>query len=229
MQTPPWANGGREWRWAPTNPQDYANFVEAASRRYPQVRHWMIWSEPTKAENFQPLSPDGGRDASAAEHGAVRALRADARSRLCLAEAREQAQSRHRQQHVHRRDGLAAAVDPGAASPNGKPPRMDLYGHNPFSARVPKLSQAAARPRLRGLVGPRHAHRVVRPQPPAPGPEAPQALPVRGVDSDDHANREFNFFVSQKTQARWIRAALRITRSSRGSTRSAISRCTTIR
>src|SRR5215207_7118111 len=51
MQAPPWANGGRDWRWAPTNPQDYADFLEAASRRYPQVRHWMIWSEPTKVQN----------------------------------------------------------------------------------------------------------------------------------------------------------------------------------
>jgi hypothetical protein len=32
---PEWANGGKPWNWAPQNPQDYANFAIAASKRYP--------------------------------------------------------------------------------------------------------------------------------------------------------------------------------------------------
>ena len=44
-------------RWAPTSPRDYADFLAAASRRYPAVRHWMIWGEPTKSSNFEPLAP----------------------------------------------------------------------------------------------------------------------------------------------------------------------------
>src|SRR3954466_14474624 len=42
VQTPGWANGGRSQAWAPNNPQDFADFAEAASRRYPSVRRWMI-------------------------------------------------------------------------------------------------------------------------------------------------------------------------------------------
>src|SRR3954453_5949627 len=59
--SPSWANGGRPARWAPRRPADFAAFLEAASKRYPGVRYWMIWGEPTKSEAFQPLSPDGGR------------------------------------------------------------------------------------------------------------------------------------------------------------------------
>src|SRR5665213_2579043 len=37
---PPWANGGHTWNWAPQNPDDYANFAAAASKRYPSVHLW---------------------------------------------------------------------------------------------------------------------------------------------------------------------------------------------
>ncbi|MDQ3275865.1 MAG: hypothetical protein M3Q39_12780, partial [Actinomycetota bacterium] len=56
--TPGWANGGRTDNWAPNDAQDYAEFVRAASRRYASVDHWMIWGEPTRKANFQPLPPD---------------------------------------------------------------------------------------------------------------------------------------------------------------------------
>ena len=56
--SPRWANGDRSAEWAPTNPQDYADFVTAASRRYPSVRHWMIWGEPNLAVRFKPNAED---------------------------------------------------------------------------------------------------------------------------------------------------------------------------
>ena len=43
--------------WAPHNPQDYANFAIAAARRYPSVHLWMIWGEPSRAPDFEPLTP----------------------------------------------------------------------------------------------------------------------------------------------------------------------------
>ena len=54
---PTWANGGRPWNWVPTKPQDYANFAIAAARRYPSVHLWMIWGEPSRAHDFEPLDP----------------------------------------------------------------------------------------------------------------------------------------------------------------------------
>ena len=52
---PPWANGGHDWSWAPHNRTDFAAFATAASRRYPSVHLWMIWGEPTRAGNFNPI------------------------------------------------------------------------------------------------------------------------------------------------------------------------------
>jgi hypothetical protein len=54
---PPWANGGKPWNWAPTNPKDYADFAIAASKRYPSVHLWMIWGEPSRGHDFEPLDP----------------------------------------------------------------------------------------------------------------------------------------------------------------------------
>ena len=34
LSTPGWANGGKSFAWSPTDPQDYANFLIAASKRY---------------------------------------------------------------------------------------------------------------------------------------------------------------------------------------------------
>ena len=56
---PAWANGGHAaWRWAPTNAEEYAEFVAAASKRWPQVHYWQIWGEPSRRENFMPLAKE---------------------------------------------------------------------------------------------------------------------------------------------------------------------------
>jgi hypothetical protein len=52
--SPSWANGGRTAEWAPRN-RAFANFLTAAARRYPGVRHWMIWGEPNRKDAFRPL------------------------------------------------------------------------------------------------------------------------------------------------------------------------------
>ncbi len=93
---------------------------------------------------------------------------------------------------------------------------MDLYGHNPFSIRKPNLR-----------VGPighgfadisdldtlaRHIDANLRRDRSRPGPRifiSEYSVPT------DHRNHEFNFYVGRRTQAEWIRAALRITRSFR--------------
>lgn len=59
MGTPGWANGGKPWQWVPGDAKDFANFAGAASRRYPAVRDWIIWGEPSFARHFQPLSEGG--------------------------------------------------------------------------------------------------------------------------------------------------------------------------
>lgn len=55
--TPRWANGGRGPNWAPANASSFASFAYAAARRYPQVRHWVIWNEPNKNWSLRPTAP----------------------------------------------------------------------------------------------------------------------------------------------------------------------------
>jgi hypothetical protein len=55
--TPPWANGNHPAVYAPTNPNDFADFAFAAAKRYPGVKRWMIWGEPTRRTQFRPEIP----------------------------------------------------------------------------------------------------------------------------------------------------------------------------
>src|SRR5829696_3394856 len=58
---PAWSNGGRDQTWVPTNPADYGDFMAAAVRRYPQVRRWIAFAEPTHYVNFRPQGGRGRR------------------------------------------------------------------------------------------------------------------------------------------------------------------------
>jgi hypothetical protein len=59
--TPGWANGGQDWRYAPTNMSDLHNFTVAAARRYsgrtlglPAVNKWAAWNEPNLSTFLKP-------------------------------------------------------------------------------------------------------------------------------------------------------------------------------
>jgi hypothetical protein len=96
--------------------------------------------------------------------------------------------------------------------PNGKPPRMDLYGHNPFSARRPRLSDAplgsgfADFSDLDTLAG--WVDRYLG----KPRNKRPKLFLSEFTLPTDHANWEFNYFVTRDVQASWLRSALRIAR-----------------
>jgi hypothetical protein len=212
-ETPGWANGNRGPAWAPARASDYGQFLAAASRRYPAVRHWLIWGEPSKRSNFKPLAPVSyGRrikpkqrvgprryaEMLDASYGALKGVR---KSNLVIG---------------------GNTFTSGTVPPlsflkllrmrNGKPPRMDLYGHNPFTARKPDLSKpwlrygyadfgdldtlARAIDRNLGRRGQRHLKLFL----------SEFTLPT------DHENWEFNFYVDRGTQARWLSDALRVTR-----------------
>jgi hypothetical protein len=212
--TPRWANGGRAPRWAPTRPSDFAAFVEAAARRYPRIRHWMIWSEPTKPQNFQPLTPDDGFPLRGR---GLRAPRLYAR----MLDASYAALKR-----VNRRNLViggntytTGAVAPkhwieALRLPNGRPPRMDLYGHNPFSLRRPNLRRP---PLGDGYADFSDLDTLVRWIDKGLRGARPDGRKLKLFLSEfslptDHPNYEFNFYLSRFTQASWIAAALRIAR-----------------
>jgi hypothetical protein len=198
-QSPDWANGGRGPARVPDDVGDYANFVVAAARRYSTVRHWMIWGEPTRFGSFAPQKGKRGARAYARlldrAYGALK--------------------------HVSKRNivigGMTwtlGTIPPQSfvrwlRLPSGKPPRLDYYGHNPFSTRFPRLG---ADPYYKGLRDMSDvdtlAHEVRRAY--RSRHRAPKLWLSEFTVSSDHASRAFSFFVSRRAQARWLAAAYRI-------------------
>jgi hypothetical protein len=216
ISSPPWANGGRDQRWAPKNPKDFAAFATAASRRYPGVRHWMIWSEPTKSGNFQPLEPDEGRMLRGRKK--LRGPRTYARL-LDAAYVSLKRVSR-RNLVIGGNTFTVGTVAPlrwvkALKLPGGRRPRMDMWGHNPFSARAPNLKAPSLGSGYADFNDvdtlARYLDRAYRKAPVKRQRHMKLFLSEYSLPTD-HANFEFNFYVSRKTQARWLSKALRITR-----------------
>ncbi|MGO9752758.1 MAG: hypothetical protein ACLP8S_23935 [Solirubrobacteraceae bacterium] len=206
--SPSWANGGHAWNWAP-RPAAFAAFATAASRRYPEVRLWMIWGEPSREPNFQPETaavPGAKLDAAqqVAPHNYARMLdaaygalkRVDA-SNLVIGGATYTTGSIDTLQWIQ-----------NLRLPNGKPPRMDMYAHNPFCWSAPSFAVSAS-----------------------PSGEVQFSdLPELGHWIDHYLHRgmpiflseftiptsvddEFNFYVDPSVAASWISDALRLSRS----------------
>jgi hypothetical protein len=129
---PSWSNGGRDTTWAPTRPQDYADFMAAAVAKYPQVRRWIIISEPGSFYNFRP---QGGYGRTAprlyarildAAYGAMHRVR---RNVVVIGGG------------VHPyglNDTHTTAPDTFIANmvlPNGHRPRLDMFAINPYTER----------------------------------------------------------------------------------------------
>ena len=91
--------------------------------------------EPTKSTNFQPLTPDGGG----------RLSRAGRRGPRTYARMLDAAYGALKKLNRHNKVIGGNTFTTGTISPrnwmpamrlpNGRRPRMDLYGHNPFTAR----------------------------------------------------------------------------------------------
>ena len=129
---PSWSNGGRDPSWAPTDPRDYANFMAAAVRRYPQVRRWLVFSEPGNYVNFKPQGDNGRRAPRLyarlldAAYGAMHAARHDV---VVIGG------------NVHPagyNEATTTAPDTFIANmvlPSGRRPRLDMFGINPYTER----------------------------------------------------------------------------------------------
>jgi hypothetical protein len=198
---PPWSNGGRSTSWAPNDPQDYGNFLIAASRHYPSVRQWMIWGEPNRDGNFLPMPANsrvGPRRYALVLDAAYGALKSVSRSNIVIGG-----------------DTWTFGLVPPAyfvswmRLPNGKPPRLDYYGHNPFSVRYPRPGQKPYYPGLRDIddIGTLEQqlastyHRQVK------------LWLSEFTVSADRNNRAFSFHVSAAAQGRWITAAFKLVNS----------------
>jgi hypothetical protein len=210
---PPWANGGRPWNWAPKSPQDYANFVIAAAKRYPSVHLWMIWGEPSGTHNFEPETPAKpfaklNAQQQLAPHiyarildAAYGALKSVSPSNLVIGGMTGAAGDISPQQWIE-----------NMRLPDGKPPRLDMYGHNPFTAREPNLSDPPTPEQSIGFSDLGRLATLVdryfgRPSNPRP------KLFLSEWTIPTEPDEEFTYFASQEVQARWITAGLRIAQS----------------
>jgi hypothetical protein len=137
---PAWENGGHHGHgWAPRNPQDFAQFVQAASREYPSVHMWMIWGEPNRKGDFRPETP--------APYTATKLTSAQAAAPHLYARILDAAYAVLKQGSganvvIGGDTYTAGLIDPqqwlaNLVLPNGRRPRMNMYGHNPFSYTVP--------------------------------------------------------------------------------------------
>jgi hypothetical protein len=204
MWSPRWANGGRTPEWAP-RPRHYARFIRAAARRYPSVRLWQIWGEPSRHANFKPMrssSARGPRRYARVLDAAYAALKRENTRNLVIGG-----------NTLTTGDVGPLTFIQGMRLPSGRPPRMDMYGHNPFTARRPALRKPhlgdgyADFSDLDTLV-----HWVDRHLGRRPGGGRLKLFLSEFTIPTDHPNYEFNFYVGRNTAASWLRSALRITR-----------------
>jgi hypothetical protein len=203
---PSWSNGGRNQSWAPQRPSDYGDFMAAAVHRYPQVRRWIAFSEPTNYVNFQP---QGGHGRTAphlyaklldAAYGAMHAARRD----VVVVGG-----------NVHPagfNDQTTTAPDTfiqNMVLPNGRRPRLDMFGVNPYTERPIDL-------RLRHL-----PHRVDLDDLDWLARRLDQLWPKRHlrlfVDemgwNTEHPAQGWLYVVSRKAQAQKLTAAYRLSAS----------------
>src|SRR5438270_5291651 len=143
--SPRWANGGLPPAWVPLRLRYYADFALAAARRYPSVHIWLIWGEPSRSKNFRPLTPARAYEKL---HG-HQLIAPHLYARLLDAAYRALKRRDPRNLIVGGMTDSSASITPvqwieNMRLPDGKPPRMDMYGHNPFSIRAPELSNPPA-------------------------------------------------------------------------------------
>jgi len=207
VTTPSWANGGRAYNYPPTDVRDLAGFVAAAARRYPAVHLWMIWGEPDRQATFaidkavpytqRALTPAQARAPHVyaqmldASYGALKAV---SKSNMVIGG------------NTYTTGYIPVKLwIENLRLPNGRRPRMDMYGHNPFTSREPSANK---RPtgygyydfsdlaRLSQLVNqylapPRHKLKIFISE--WTIPTAPDS--------------EFPYYVTRAAQARWITRA----------------------
>jgi hypothetical protein len=198
--SPSWANGGRTPEWAP-NPRRYAKFLTAASRRYPSVHRWMIWGEPNRAAAFQPLprnSPKGPRTYARLLDRAYVALKHRSRRNIVVGGMTFSFGEVFPKQWLR-----------WMKLPDGRRPGLDEYGHNPFTRRAPniRLTGYSGYPGARDISDLDTFAREVRR---AYRSRRPRLWISEFTVSSDHANRAFDFAVSRRTQAGWLRSAFDI-------------------
>jgi hypothetical protein len=215
MSTPPWANGGRDYNWVPTNVGDYTDFLRAAARRYPSVKLWMIWGEPSRRPNFMPLTPE--------KHGSTKLNTKQAaapRYYARMLDASYGALKAVRRSNIVIGGNTFTSGDITPYNwvkymrlPNGHRPRLDLYGHNPFTGRRPGTGLPEHKPFVDISDTPTFTKYLDKTLRDAHGHKL-KLFFSEFFWPTDHANGEFNFHLSRSLQASWLRSAFKLVHKS---------------
>jgi len=219
IATPRWAGAG-EPHDMPDDPDDYATFVEAASRRFPGVDLWRVWDDTNNAYAIGgTVTPDSrNRPLTNVESSTV------ARYASLLDATYEAVKS------VDRRDLVVGAnvTSFGDIGPQqflralqigpGRPARLDLVGFSPYGVRrpVPGLAPALGSgvADLNDLGA--FLRWVDRRWPPRRGVPAKRVFLSKFTAPSDHTTPRFgDLLLSREQQAGWLRDALRATQRSR--------------
>ena len=214
--TPAWASPDPNWMTPPRDNQDFVNFVTAAARKYPSVRHWMIWGETSKNLKIPGTTYD------LPERKQLARIYADMLDRSYAALKAESSSNLVIGGNTFTTNKISVPGAPvpvyewmrNLRLPNGKPPRMDMWGHNPFTGRITSPRRArrtAARGDFADL--PRFLRqlrrRISRPlRRPIPVFISEFCLPTG-------PNPLFDLELSQAKQASWLRLAFSFARRER--------------
>ena len=202
--TPTWASGNQNRAAPPGSPKNYADFVYAASKKYPSVHLWQIWGETNAALQW---TPQGGAPQYYSQ---------------VLDAAYGQLKKRDKHNIVIGGNTFTAGDTKPVPwvqqmrLPNGKKPRLDLYGHNPFTNRKPDLSNPPFRPGYADFsdlrrfsktvdknLGTSHRHHI----PLFLSEWCEPTTPPGQYDS------EFSWILTYKQQKEWLQAGFRVAKA----------------
>lgn len=211
---PGWATGGRAWNWAPHEPADFGAFAAAISRRYPSVRLWMVWGEPNSKRAFAPVK---GAKATSKTKLRKKQRRAPRLYAQMLDAAYGALKGVNSENKVIGGNTFQGAGHPVIRTyqwirylklPGGRRPRMDMWGHNPYTYRKPNLR---SRPSPRGRVDFSDLRRLAKRLDEAfPKPRLKLFLSEWGIPT--RKGDPLQFHVKPRTAKRWVHAAFRIVR-----------------
>jgi hypothetical protein len=218
ISTPTWANGGQPIRFAPDNPADYGDFATAVSKKYPSVRLFMIWGEPNRAPNFQPLVPAKNRTTMTL----TKAQQTGPRKYAQLVDAAYASLKAVNPANKVIAGNTFTSAGPGAIYPyqwikymklpGGKRPRMDMWGHNPYGFKLPSLKGPAS---PRGQVQFGDLKRLMKALDKAFRPKKlPLYLSEWGVPTG-FEDLDLLYVLPVGQANKWIRAAYKIARTQR--------------